>query len=105
MCKESRDRSKIKKLPVITNSTIELVKQPKSPDHDNIQKMDTGNTEYIKVDCLDVTNLIEHELKNLTANAVYQTRLLVNVDLIPDMMTKEVAALVVAKIEGGNDYL
>ncbi|CAG8546180.1 19121_t:CDS:2 [Racocetra fulgida] len=56
MCKESRDQSKIKKLPVVTNSTIELVEQPESLDHDNIWKIDTCNTERIEVDCLDLTD-------------------------------------------------
>ncbi|CAG8628318.1 9009_t:CDS:1, partial [Cetraspora pellucida] len=37
-------------------------------------------------------------------NTVYQTNLLVNLDTTPDVIAKDVAAFVVAEIEGGDDF-
>ncbi|CAG8718275.1 20493_t:CDS:2 [Cetraspora pellucida] len=65
---------------------------------------------YVRIDCLDIGNFIESEINELAVsdddviNTVYQTNLLVNLDTTPDVTAKDVAALVITEIEGGNDF-
>ncbi|CAG8523975.1 2266_t:CDS:2 [Cetraspora pellucida] len=82
-------------------------RQPKSVKHNIPQEVDV-NIEYVEVDYLDVGDLIEHQINELmvnkTINPIYQAHLLVNMDIIPNIMTKDVAALVIAEIEYDDDY-
>ncbi|CAG8482330.1 10738_t:CDS:2, partial [Scutellospora calospora] len=92
------------------NLTIESAKQPKTIAHDTIQKADINDIAHVEIDCLDMEDYIEYEIKEIIfnefdiINAVYQAYLLVNVDITSDMISKDVAALIVIEIEGGDDY-
>ncbi|RIB05224.1 hypothetical protein C2G38_2281485 [Gigaspora rosea] len=75
-------------------------------------------TDTIKVDYLDLGALIEHEIQELTigaqidrvddgvADVAYQTHLVVSMDnaMTQDKTAKEIANLIIAEIEGGDDY-
>ncbi|CAG8794662.1 22251_t:CDS:1, partial [Racocetra persica] len=94
-----------------TNSTIEPTRQTEKNDHDAIiiQETDINDNVYIKIDCLNMEDLIKYKIKKLsfgsdTVNVEYQTYLLVNVDVTSNMTAKDVATLIVAKIEDGDDY-
>ena len=103
-CKKYSRKDK-EKLPArVADSTIEFVEQSEYVDHNTIQRTDADDVDRNEVDCLDIGDLVERELESLTANAVYHIRLLVNIDITPDMTAKEVAAIVVAEIESGDDY-
>lgn len=68
----------------------------------------------IEVDFLDLGDLIEHEIQELTigaqidgvADIAYQSHLVVNLNstIIQDKTAKEIANLIIAEIEGGDDY-
>ncbi|CAG8607404.1 14712_t:CDS:2 [Cetraspora pellucida] len=89
---------------------IKLAEGPENIDNDTIQEVNINDIACVEIDCLDVRDLIKHEIEELTINesdaasTVYQAHLLVNVDITSDMMAKDVAALIVAEIEGGDDY-
>ncbi|CAG8756900.1 3046_t:CDS:1, partial [Racocetra persica] len=92
--------------------TIESTRQPKNINHNTItiQEADINNIVCVKINCLDVGDLIEYKIKELTFNesnviyTVYQIHLLVNVDITLNITAKDVDALIVAKIKDEDDY-
>jgi hypothetical protein len=86
----------------------------KNQDQKNIsqdinQEVDV-DIERVEIDCLDVGDFIESEIKELEVsdtdivNTIYQANLLVNLDITPDITAKDAAALVIAEIECGDNY-
>ncbi|RIB06187.1 hypothetical protein C2G38_2046994 [Gigaspora rosea] len=117
-CKENRDRNKnsldryeliqqdnFEILPKedITHTTI-MIEGPESTQHEN----------HIEVNYLDLGDLIEQEIQEMTigaptnrvADMIFQTHLVVKLDstMFYNKTAKEIAGLIVAEIEGGDDY-
>ncbi|KAF0468863.1 ATP-dependent DNA helicase pif1 [Gigaspora margarita] len=74
----------------------------------------TQHENHIEVDYLDLEDLIEQEIQEMTigaptngvADIIFQTHLVVKLDstVFHDKTAKEIADLIVAEIEGGDDY-
>ncbi|CAG8613611.1 11340_t:CDS:2 [Ambispora gerdemannii] len=68
----------------------------------------------IEINYLDMGDFVEHEIRDLTAGAnidgiadiAYKTHLLVQLDIAitQNKTAKEMADLVIAEVEGGDDY-
>ncbi|KAF0556086.1 ATP-dependent DNA helicase pif1 [Gigaspora margarita] len=79
-----------------------------------INDENSGSEHLIEVDYLNLGDFIEYEIQELTigaeidgvADIAYQTHLVVNMDgaITQDKIAKDIANLIIAEIEGGDDY-
>ncbi|RIB20155.1 hypothetical protein C2G38_2179998 [Gigaspora rosea] len=112
-CKERRD-NKGKGNELDHQDNFEVLPGEHSAGFVTNKNSEPEHRSYAEVDYLDLGDLIEHEIQELTTDAqvdgvadvAYQTHLAVNLDsaMFQDRTAKEIANLVVAKIEDGDDY-
>ncbi|CAG8682130.1 2885_t:CDS:1, partial [Ambispora gerdemannii] len=105
-----------KDLNTLTHIIKKVSKESEGEEHNGTVTGECSETEHIRieVDYLDMGDFVENEIQELTiesqidgvANVAYRTQLLVNMDaaITQSKMAKEIANLIVAEIEGGDDY-
>ncbi|CAG8811428.1 35846_t:CDS:2, partial [Racocetra persica] len=94
-CKENHDQRSKRKLPVrIVTSPIDFVKQPESIKH--------------FIGFIEQPESVEHTINFVEQSESveqYSLEIRLNVNITSDIIAKNIATLIVAEIEGGNDYL
>ncbi|CAG8780956.1 9351_t:CDS:2, partial [Racocetra persica] len=81
----------------ITNLVIESVRQSENINYDTIPEANINNITYVEIDCLNIENLIEQKINELTPNEYS--------NITSDMIAKNIAAIIITKIESSDDYL
>ncbi|CAG8675441.1 7311_t:CDS:2, partial [Ambispora gerdemannii] len=103
-CKENRDRRNKERM-----SPARIAEDMPGESQEHV-----SDITRIKINYLDVGDFVEHEIRDLTAGAnidriadvAYKTHLLVQLDIAitQNKTAKEMADLVIAEVEGGDDY-
>ncbi|CAG8612404.1 4326_t:CDS:2 [Ambispora gerdemannii] len=96
------------------NNINDIIHTVAATEHSNSKVEHISDALQIKVDYLDVGNLIEYEIRELTvgesidgiADISYKTHLLVHSDIVitQNKTAKEMADLIITEVEGEDDY-